>query len=296
MNKLVIAGLAVLVIALLVVSYLLILPLVSPAGRLKVEEFGGKVRIWYGEGERNFVDLYLSDGNRTKLVVFVHGGGFRGGTASGASAKVITRFFREIGFSVVSIEYRVCPEHQWPTPLEDIARGIKAAFQYLKERSVEVDGAVYIGSSAGAIAGALLIYGPDAFKYGVSRYFNGYIGLSGGYCTSVATKDPREEFEACGVPIRDIMPFDSYVGDPEKVPALLIGGLRDTLLDRFAGKGNVNHQVECMASYLGKYGVRVTKVYIEGGHGEPIRRILGRDPLVIEALFNFLGDIGLGDC
>ncbi len=75
------------------------------------------------------------------------------------------------------------------------------------------------------------------------------------------------------------------------MPALLIGVDRDRLLDGRAGSGGVNHQVECFASLLRSKGVPVRTLYVEGGHGEPVRRIRYGDPRVLSALSEFLDEV-----
>ncbi len=257
--------------------------------------WGGRqrIRIRYGDDERQFVDLYLPDREMVWLAFVVHGGGFRGGTATGSSAETMAGPFFERGFAVASVEYRVCPSVKWPTPLEDIARGVKTTISYLKSVGVEVRGSVYIGSSAGAIAGALLIYGPDADEYSVWDIFNGYIGLSGGYCLSAFPEGRLRvsgTHRLCNTTVGEMLPFDDF-REMKEVPALLIGGDRDRLLDGRAGSGGVNRQVECFASLLRSKGVPVRTLYVEGGHGEPVRRIRYGDPRVLSALSEFLDEV-----
>jgi len=253
-----------------------------------------RVRIRYGEDRRQFVDLYLPDRRGVWLAFVVHGGGFRGGTATGTSAKTMASPFFDRGFAVASVEYRVCPSVKWPTPIEDIARGIKATLSYLESEGVEVRGSVYIGSSAGAIAGALLIYGPEADSYGVWNVFDGYIGLSGGYCISVfpeaRLRESNGTYLLCDAEIREMFPFDDFI-EVKRVPALLIAGDEDRLLDGKAGTDGINHQAECFASLLRSKGVPVRTLYVKGGHGVPVRRIAAGDDRVLSAIDGFLSDL-----
>ncbi|MDK2372772.1 MAG: alpha/beta hydrolase [Candidatus Korarchaeota archaeon] len=253
-----------------------------------------KVRIRYGEDERQFVDLYLPDRREVWLAFVVHGGGFRGGTATGSSAKTMANPFFEKGFAVASVEYRVCPSVKWPTPLEDIAQGIRATLSYLESEGVEVRGSVYIGSSAGAIAGALLIYGPEADSYGVWNIFNGYIGLSGGYCISefpeARLRESNGTYQLCAIEIWEIFPFDEFT-DVRRVPALLIAGDEDRLLDGRAGTNGVNHQARCFASLLRSRGVHVRTLYLRGGHSAPVRRIAAGGDGVLSTINEFLSNL-----
>ena len=90
------------------------------------------------------------------------------------------------------------------------------------------------------------------------------------------------------------MPFDKDVSPASRVPALLINGVRDKLLDRFAGEGEVNHQAECMKRFLEGHGIPVKVVYLPGGHGDPMSKLGAEDPRVVSAIEEFIG-LGHGD-
>ncbi len=156
---------------------------------------------------------------------------------------------------------------------------------------MRVEGSIYIGSSAGAIAGALLIYGPEADSYSVWNIFNGYIGLSGGYCISefpeARLRESNGTHQLCNTTIQRLFPFDSFT-DVKRIPALLIAGNEDRLLDGKAGSGGINHQAECFASLLRSKGVPVTTLYVKGGHSEPVKRIKYGDKRILSALSEFL--------
>ncbi len=247
----------------------------------------GKFRIRYGQDERQFVDLYLK-GNDTWLVFVVHGGGYRGGSATGKSAKALASPF--LGrYSVALVEYRVCPQVKWPTPVEDVAEAIRYTIAYLESRNVRIRGSVYVGSSAGAITGALLIYGPRSEDYGVWKYFRGYIGISGGYCLSVYPERRLEggngTFDLCNVSLKEVFPFDDF-DEVRDVPALLIAGNEDRLLDGMAD-GTVNHQAECFSRKV----KRVTKIYVNGGHIEPIRLLYKGDSKIRGTIEKFMSEV-----
>src|SRR4051794_37316555 len=68
-------------------------------------------------------------------LVWIHGGGLVMGSASMDDA-FCRRVAREVGAVVASVEYRLAPEHPFPTPLEDCY----AVLGWLAEQ-VEVDAA-----------------------------------------------------------------------------------------------------------------------------------------------------------
>jgi acetyl esterase/lipase len=114
------------------------------------------VRIPAGDGEIG-ARLYRPDGVAAPLplLVFFHGGGFCIGDV--ASYDHLTRFFaREGRIAVLSVDYRLAPEHRFPRAHED---GF-AALHWAQERAAElgVDAArIAVGgdSAGGSIAASL---------------------------------------------------------------------------------------------------------------------------------------------
>jgi len=226
------------------------------------------------------------------LIVWVHGGGFVGGSALGGISSKVIEFFSKNGFAVASVEYRLCPKVNWNQLLKDIADGIKIAYKYLSEKGIKVNLSIYVGSSAGAIAGAVLIYAPPNNTLDISSYFNGFVGFSGGYCAYYAASDPYEKTSKCHITIDEMMPFGNRtLPPPRKVPALLINGIYDSLLDKYAGKDNYNHHVACMAKWLRENGIDVSVVNLPTGHGT-IKWLFAGSPTVLHALQTFLERLG----
>ena len=247
----------------------------------------------YRKDERCFVYLTYPSGFKVvDLVVWVHGGGFVGGNALGGSSSKVIRFFLKNGFAVASVEYRLCPYVNWMQLLRDIADGVRAVHEYFKERGIKVNLSIYVGSSAGAIAGAVLIYAPPNTTIDISRYFDGFIGFSGGYCASYAASDPYEKASKCNITISEMMPFDRReLHPPKKLPALLINGIYDSLLDKYAGKGDYNHHATCMAQWLRSNGINVIVVNLPIGHGT-IKWLFAGDPTLIQVIHIFLEKLG----
>src|SRR4051812_16495109 len=62
--------------------------------------------VSYGPHERNVMDVWKAKSDRpTPLLVFIHGGGFRGGSKEAVQAYLLTGCLAS-GISVVSINYR----------------------------------------------------------------------------------------------------------------------------------------------------------------------------------------------
>jgi len=98
------------------------------------------------ENPRQKLDLYLPKLRRSEkplpVIVFIHGGGWRGGDKSGGIGQ-IGRFVSSGEYAGVSVGYRLTNEAQWPTQIHDC----KAAIRWIKAHAQE--------------------YGLDATKIGV---------------------------------------------------------------------------------------------------------------------------------
>ena len=89
------------------------------------------------------------------LVVYAHGGGFVTGNLDTDHAHCV-RLARDASCLVVSVDYRLAPEHPCPAALDDV----QAAFRYVVENSAQLDAdgnrVVVMGRDAGAALVAAL--------------------------------------------------------------------------------------------------------------------------------------------
>ncbi|MCC7532173.1 MAG: alpha/beta hydrolase [Candidatus Melainabacteria bacterium] len=95
------------------------------------------------------------------LVVWIHGGGWRGGDKKGGPFRALL----ESGFAVASINYRLSGEEKWPAQLDDC----RSALAYLRSHSAEYDIdskriGLWGGSAGGHLALMLALKGdkPDS--------------------------------------------------------------------------------------------------------------------------------------
>lgn len=109
--------------------------------------------VSYGEHRLQAFDIWLADSPEkpTPLVVFIHGGGFRGGNKSGIKGPEIERFLAS-GISVASMNYRLTEEgkYPYPIPMEDSARGLQTILSRAEEWNLDPDKVAAYGGSAGA--------------------------------------------------------------------------------------------------------------------------------------------------
>ncbi len=107
-----------------------------------------------GGHERQKLDLYLPTKREGKLplVVWVHGGGWKGGSKSRCPA----RFLVPRGYAVASVGYRLSPDAKFPAQIEDC----RAAIRWLRAHADEygIDGSrigVWGGSAGGHLVSLL---------------------------------------------------------------------------------------------------------------------------------------------
>jgi acetyl esterase/lipase len=91
-------------------------------------------------------------------IYFIHGGGMILGDIEGEDAAA-TRLCDEVGAVVVSVEYRLAPEHPHPAPVEDCYAGLMWTAKNASELGIDADRLAIFGASAGgglALATALV--------------------------------------------------------------------------------------------------------------------------------------------
>ncbi|HEY0807351.1 MAG TPA: alpha/beta hydrolase [Pseudonocardiaceae bacterium] len=79
---------------------------------------------------------------------FIHGGGMvmgdrRLGITMGLEVA------EQLGLALISVEYRLAPEHPHPAPVEDCYAGLQWTFEHADELGVDADRIVIVGGSAG---------------------------------------------------------------------------------------------------------------------------------------------------
>lgn len=81
-------------------------------------------------------------------VIYIHGGGFR--ILSKNTHWMMARAFAEQGFVVFNINYRLGPEHPYPTPLEDAAAALAWVHKNASKYGADPANITFAGESAGA--------------------------------------------------------------------------------------------------------------------------------------------------
>src|SRR5262245_52031749 len=120
----------------------------KPKGEAKPEP--DLANMAYGPHARNVLDLWKAKSDQpTPLLVFIHGGGFRGGSKEALPAPLL-RGCLASGISVVAINYRLSPEVAFPAHYMDCARAIQFARSKAQEWNIDKTRVAASGGSAGA--------------------------------------------------------------------------------------------------------------------------------------------------
>lgn len=95
------------------------------------------------------VRIYEHDEPATGVLVYLHGGGFCIGSI-GLMDNVARELAHATGATVVSVEYRLAPEHPHPAPIDDCHAGIVWLARHARELGIDPDRIIVMGVSAGA--------------------------------------------------------------------------------------------------------------------------------------------------
>ena len=117
--------------------------------------------VKYGEKERNVFDIWLADSETpTPLAVFIHGGGFKGGSKEKLKVEKIAALL-DAGISVAAINYRFVTTDPLPTAHHDARRAIQFMRSKADEWNIDTNRVAAFGGSAGAQICMWLAYSDD---------------------------------------------------------------------------------------------------------------------------------------
>ena len=107
--------------------------------------------VAYGDHKLQRFDLWpVPDAKApTPLVVFIHGGGFRGGDKS-LIKRGLVETCHKAGVAVAAMNYRLTDTGPYPMQMHDAARGLQTIRHRAKEWNIDPERVVCFGGSAGA--------------------------------------------------------------------------------------------------------------------------------------------------
>ena len=117
--------------------------------------------VKYGENERNVFDIWLADSETpTPLAVYIHGGGFKGGSKEKLKSEKLNALL-DAGISVAAINYRFVTTDPLPTAHHDARRAIQFMRSKADEWNIDTKRVAAFGGSAGAQICMWLAYSDD---------------------------------------------------------------------------------------------------------------------------------------
>ncbi len=82
-------------------------------------------------------------------IYYVHGGGMVMGSNRGADSTKAFDLAQELGLAVVSVDYRLAPEHPHPVPVDECYAGLVWTVEHAEELGIDPERIVISGASAG---------------------------------------------------------------------------------------------------------------------------------------------------
>jgi acetyl esterase/lipase len=163
--------------------------------------------VSYGTYERQKMDVYLPENRSraTKIIIYIHGGGWYQGDKGEIKDGAI--YFQQQGFAFISINYRLtrtADNNVHPAQMQDIDHVIRLIGQKQQEWSLADDQLAFFGGSAGAHLS--LLY---AYKYNAQRKVKAVISVSG---PTDLTDDVLINSKIGGFSIGAMI--ESYIGAP----------------------------------------------------------------------------------
>jgi acetyl esterase/lipase len=121
------------------------------------------------------IDIAFPKGNlKSTALFFIHGGGYSQGLREHFHYHL--EHFSNSGFLCASAGYRLVPAVTLREQLADLYTGYKVFVEYIREKKLEINNVIIIGSSAGAHLGSLIslqLSDPDYIKPSACVSING---------------------------------------------------------------------------------------------------------------------------
>ncbi|MEB3767925.1 alpha/beta hydrolase [Acinetobacter sp. MD2] len=184
--------------------------------------------IAYGQAERQQLDLYRSVKPRTgqPLIVFVHGGTWSHGDKR--DYLFLAESFAKEGFDVAIINYRLAPEHIFPSYIDDLVLAINYLDQQQASLNISTENLVLMGHSAGGFNVMSALYHPHANQLQCKGKVKAIVGLAGPYHFDYLGDIYLEQAFNPQVSYQQVMPY--YFVETNQVEHILILAEKDRLV------------------------------------------------------------------
>jgi len=184
------------------------------------------------------MDVYYPFENRGRFAatMFVHGGGWSSGDkAKGAGAADIPAL-QQAGFLVVSVNYRLAPEYEFPAMIEDVKCAVRSLRAHADEYNLDPNRIGVYGGSAGGHLVAMLGTTDESAGFDVGEYLE-YSSRVQAVVDMFGPADLTVDFEGGGETVRRAFgSFDLALASPvtyvsaDDPPFLILHGEEDALV------------------------------------------------------------------
>ncbi len=256
-----------------------------PEGRRNPVSARGVLYVAGGDRRAQTLDVYAPAGARgAAVVVYVHGGGWSVGDKSQVGAKAT--YFNDLGYILVSVNYRLSPAVSHPRHVEDVAAALAWVHRNIADHGGDPARIGLLGHSAGAHLVALVATNPRFLAaHGLDRsILRGVVPVDFGHYDVAELVEVAPRFanvfprDADG--LRDASPIHHVAPD---------GGIPDFLF-LLAGSGrdasSKARRMEAMRSTLEGAGIGAEIVEAPGKNHGSINQEIG---LVDDAITKAVG-------
>lgn len=117
--------------------------------------------VSYGPYERNVLDIYQAKSSTpAPLILYIHGGGFVGGSKEKLSADLLELANRS-GITIAAMNYRYATQAPYPAQFEDAVRALQFLRLHASDYNLNPRAATATGDSSGAVLSLWLGFHPD---------------------------------------------------------------------------------------------------------------------------------------
>lgn len=124
-----------------------------------------QLNIKYGTSKNQSLDLYspkVQNNKKMPVIIYVHGGGWSGGTKSNVDDK--PSFFVNKGYVFVSVDHRFSPHVQYEQMAADVSSAVKWVYNHAAEYQIDTTRMNLMGHSSGGHLIMLLATNPKYLK------------------------------------------------------------------------------------------------------------------------------------
>ncbi|UPK41120.1 alpha/beta hydrolase [Paenibacillus pabuli] len=205
------------------------------------------------------LDIYLPDQGEKPFpaLVFFFGGGFLFGDKRGTQLE-IPLLARELGFAVVSVNYTLSSEGEYPRLVYDTKSSIRYLRANAEQYGLNPEKIVAIGISAGGTLASLLgtssgVKELEGLSYGNSDYSSNVQGVIDfcGPTNILAMKDQMSEH----ILKTGLSPSLSY-GNPDSVESLVFGALASDVPEKAQAFSPITHVNSDIPQFLIVHGAQ----------------------------------------